>query len=137
MKTFGNVLWVVISGIWSAIGWLFWALVLGLTVVGLPFARQCLKLARLTLWPFGRTTVKSPTASSFGVIGNILWFIPGALMALLYVLQGLVLCLTVIGIPFGIQAFKFAGLALSPFGREVVKSSEVTSVLASSREATA
>lgn len=98
--------------------------------MGLPFARQCLKLAHFTLWPFGRTTIKSPNASSLGLLGNILWFIPGLFLALGYVLSGIALCITVIGIPFGIQSFKFAGLALAPFGREIVSTKEVTAAVA-------
>lgn len=134
MKTIGNVLWVVIAGLWTAFCWLVLALLLAVTIIGLPFARQCLKLARLTVWPFGRTTVKSPSASNLAGIGNVLWFIPGVLMALNYVIVGGLLCLTVIGIPFGMQAFKFAALALAPFGKEVVRTSEITAALATMRE---
>lgn len=130
MKTLANILWVVIEGIWMAIAWVIAAAILAVTIIGLPFARQCLKLAHFTLWPFGRTTIKSPNASSLGLIGNILWFIPGLLLALGYVLGGLALCLTVIGIPFGIQSFKFAGLALAPFGREIVTNKDVTAAMA-------
>lgn len=130
MKTLANVLWVVIEGIWMAIAWVIAAAILAATIIGLPFARQCLKLAHFTLWPFGRTTIKSPNASSLGLVGNILWFIPGLFLALGYILGGLVLCLTVIGIPFGIQSFKFAGLALAPFGREIVTNKDVTAAMA-------
>ena len=125
MKTVGNVIWVVLSGFWMAMGWLFWAALLALTVVGLPFARQCLKLARFTLWPVGRTTVRSANASTLGPIGNVLWFIPGILLAIGYAITGALMCLTVIGIPFGMQAFKFVPLAISPFGKEIVKSKNV------------
>lgn len=129
MKTIGNVLWVVLCGAVTALGWLIIAGLLAVTVVGLPFARQCLKLARLTLWPFGRTVVKSPTASTLGPVGAVLWFIPGACMAIAYGIAGALLCVTVIGLPFGLQAFKFAGLALAPFGKAVVKTSDVTAGL--------
>ncbi|GJM36991.1 MAG: hypothetical protein DHS20C19_03580 [Acidimicrobiales bacterium] len=133
MKTFGNILWVVFSGFWMALGWLFWALVLAVSIVGLPFARQCLKLAHLTLWPFGRTTIKSPDASLLGPIGNILWFIPGLFMAIGYAITGAILCIFVVTIPFGMQAFKFIPLALSPFGKEVVTSKDVTAAMAAAR----
>lgn len=126
MKTVGNILWLVLCGFWTALGWLLAALLLAVTVVGLPFARQCLKLAHFTLWPFGRTTIKSPDASPLGLIGNILWFVPGLFIALEYVVAGVLLCITVIGIPFGLQAFKFVPLALWPFGKEVVTSRELT-----------
>jgi uncharacterized membrane protein YccF (DUF307 family) len=120
MKTIGNVLWLVLCGFWMALGWLFWALLLAITIIGLPFARQCLKLARFSLWPFGRTVVQDPTASNLGVLGAILWIIPGVIMAIGYLLAGVLLCITIIGIPFGIQSFKMAGLAVQPFGKKIV-----------------
>ena len=104
-----------------ALGWLVWAALFAVTIVGLPFARQCLKLARFTLWPFGRTAVRSADASALGLVGNVLWFIPGVLLAIGYAVSGALMCLTVIGIPFGMQAFKFVPLAISPFGKEIVK----------------
>jgi len=129
MKTLANILWVVISGIWTAILWLLVAALLAVTVVGLPFARQCLKFAQFTLWPFGRTAIKSPNASPLGLLGNLLWLPFGLLLAATHVLAGVLLCCTVIGIPFGVQDFKFAGLALSPFGREIVTAKEVTAAM--------
>lgn len=122
MRTIGNILWVMLCGVWTSLGWLFWAVVLGITIVGLPFARQCLKLARFTLWPFGYEAVPSPTAARFGVLGNLLWFIPGVVIAFGYAVSGVMLCASIIGIPFGIQAFKFIGLAISPFGKQIVNS---------------
>lgn len=124
MKTVGNILWLLLAGVGLALGWLFWAAVLAITIVGLPFARQCLKLAQFSLWPFGRVALPDPTATKLGRLGAVLWFIPGVLMWLSYVVSGLLLCLTVIGIPFGLQSFKLAGLALAPFGKKIVKSSE-------------
>ena len=120
VKTIGYILWVLLGGFWLAVGWLFWALILTITIVGIPFARQCVKMARFTLWPFGYTAVESPTASRLGWLGNLLWFIPGLFLAFGYAVSGLALCMTIIGIPFGIQAFKFVPLALFPFGKEVI-----------------
>jgi uncharacterized membrane protein YccF (DUF307 family) len=125
MKTIGNILWLVLCGWAMALGWLFWALVLAITVVGLPFARQCLKLARFSLWPFGRTIVRDPTATKLGILGAVLWFIPGVLMAIGYIVSGALLCITIIGIPFGVQAIKMAGLALQPFGKKIVPSNDL------------
>jgi uncharacterized membrane protein YccF (DUF307 family) len=125
VKTIGNILWLVVCGLWIALGWLFWALILAITVVGLPFARQCVKLAHFSLWPFGRTIVKDPTASKLGTVGAILWIIPGVLMAIGYVLTGALLCLTIVGIPFGVQSIKMAGLALQPFGKKIVRTKDV------------
>lgn len=124
MKTIGNIIWVVFGGFVSAVGWLFWALLLAITIVGLPFARQCLKLANFSLWPFGRRAIDDPTATKLGLLGAILWIIPGIIMAIGYVLSGVLMCITIIGIPFGIQAFKLAGLALQPFGKQIVRLGE-------------
>ncbi len=115
-----------------ALGWLFWALILAVTVVGVPFARQCVKLAHFSLWPFGRTIVKDPSATKLGAIGAVLWIIPGVLMAIGYVLTGAMLCITIIGIPFGIQSIKMAGLALQPFGKKVVRSKDMANFYAGS-----
>ncbi len=133
MKTVGNILWIVFAGFWTAIGWLILGGFFAITVVGLPFARQCLKLARLTFWPFGRTVVKSPNASTLGPVGNVLWFIPGLFMAVCYVIGGLLLFISIIGIPFGVQSFKFAQLSLAPFGKEIVRARDVTTALGKSQ----
>jgi uncharacterized membrane protein YccF (DUF307 family) len=119
-------LWLIICGFAMALGWLFWALILAITIVGIPFARQCLKLANFSLWPFGRTVVDDPTASRLGIIGAILWIIPGLIMAIGYVVSGALLCLTIIGIPFGIQSIKLAGLALQPFGKTIIRTDDLT-----------
>lgn len=110
--------------------------VLALTIVGLPFARQCLKFARFTLWPFGRTVVKSPDASKLGILGNILWLLPGLLLALGYVITGLLMAVTIIGIPFALQSFKLIPLAVAPFGKAIVKVADVSDALTAAREST-
>jgi uncharacterized membrane protein YccF (DUF307 family) len=125
VRFIGNVLWLVLCGAGMAVAWLFWALILAITIVGLPFARQCVKLASFSLWPFGRTVVRDPDASKLGVLGAILWFIPGVLLAVGYVLGGILLCLTIIGIPFGIQSIKMAGLALQPFGKQIIQADDL------------
>lgn len=131
MKTLGNILWFVFVGLWTALGWLFYAVVLAVTIIGIPFARQCLKLARFSAWPFGREAVPSPNAHPLGMIGQVIWVIfAGIWLALGYLLGGLLLCVTVIGIPFGIQSFKLAGLALAPFGKEIIETRDLRSALA-------
>jgi len=127
MKTIANILWVLFVGLATSIGWLIGALLLALPIVTLPFARQCLKFAHYTLWPFGRTHIVTPRALPFGLLGNIIWFIPGLFLAFGYLVGGLLLCITVIGIPFGLQSFKFAGLALAPFGKEIVRTKDLRS----------
>lgn len=133
MRTIGNILWLVLNGIWMALGWVFIGVLLSITIVLLPFGRQCFKLAHFTLWPFGRTAVPSPGAVTGSAIGNILWLIPGLFLAAGYAISGLLLCVTIIGIPFGVQSFKFTSLALFPFGKEVVRSSDLRDDLAAAR----
>jgi uncharacterized membrane protein YccF (DUF307 family) len=128
MKTVGNILWLVLVGWHTAISWLLLGLVLCLPIITIPFAVQCFKFAGFTLWPFGRVAIKSTDAPGASLLGNILWFIPGLILAFGYFVGGVVLCITIIGIPFGVQAFKFAALALAPFGRTIVSDSEARSM---------
>lgn len=127
MKTLLNVVWLVLAGFWMAAGYLLAAVLLAITIVGLPFAKQSLKLARYALWPFGWALVQSPTRhETLSTIGNVLWFVlAGWWLALGHVVTGIALCLTIIGIPLGIADFKMAGAALVPFGRTVVRAREL------------
>jgi len=125
-----NLVWLVLAGLWLAISYLFAALLLAVTIIGLPFAKQSLKLAGYALWPFGRTLVQSPSRrKKLSVVGNVLWFVlAGWWLALEHLIAGALLCLTVIGIPLGVGSFKMASAALVPFGREVVKKSDLVVV---------
>lgn len=120
MKTLGNILWLLLVGWHTAIDWLILGALLCLPIITIPFAVQCFKFAGFTLWPFGRVAVRSTETPGASLLGNILWLIPGLILALGYLVGGVVLCVTIIGIPFGIQSFKFAALALAPFGRVIV-----------------
>lgn len=127
MKTLGNILWLVLGGLFMAVGYALWALLLFCLIVTIPFAKQMLKLAGYTLWPFGRTVVKGDGGGSVSALGNILWFIPGLIMAaghVLAALANLAACVFLITIPiclpFALAHLKLAGLALMPFNREVV-----------------
>jgi uncharacterized membrane protein YccF (DUF307 family) len=128
MKTVLNILWLVLAGIWLALGYVVAAILLTITIIGIPFAKQSLKLAGYALRPFGRTLVQSATRhKGISVVGNILWFIlAGWWLALEHLVVGVLLCLTIIGIPLGVGCFKMAGAALVPFGRRVVRLEELT-----------
>ena len=118
MKLIGNILWCLLFGFWSFLGWTFFGLLWCITIVGIPFGVQCFKMARLTLFPFGKEVVYSN--HSVSIIVNVLWVIFGGVELALYsALMGLVFCVTVVGIPFGLQCFKFAKLAFFPFGAEI------------------
>ena len=122
LKTLLNIIWLVLAGVWMALGYLVAAVLLAITIIGLPFAKQSLKLGGYALWPFGRALVQSPTRhKSLSVVGNVLWFVlAGWWLALGHLFTGIALCLTIIGIPLGIADIKMAGAALVPFGRQVV-----------------
>jgi uncharacterized membrane protein YccF (DUF307 family) len=122
MRTIGNVLWLVLCGIWMAIGYLIAAVLLFLTIIGIPFGLASVRLAGYALWPFGRIVVPNrDRVPGVSMIGNVLWFVlAGWWLALGHLLGGLLLCLTIIGIPFGIASFKMAGLALAPLGKRIV-----------------
>ena len=117
MKTIGNILWFLFTGLGSCLAWLGTGLLWCITVVGIPFGLQCFKMAGLYAWPFGKDV-----KGDFGKhpIANVIWFIFGGFgLALSMAVMGLLWCVTVIGIPFGLQCFKLAKLALAPFGAKV------------------
>jgi uncharacterized membrane protein YccF (DUF307 family) len=123
MRTIGNLLWLILGGIWLALGYLLGGLVMCVTIIGIPFGIQAFKMAGLVLWPFGRTVVARPDAGGVAeVIFNVIWLVlVGWGIFVAHIVSGLILCLTIIGIPFGIQSFKLSVLALWPFGREIVE----------------
>ena len=126
MKTIGNILWFVLAGIWLAIGYAIAGLVLCITIIGIPFGIQAFKLAGFVLWPFGRRVVAKPEALGvLDIIFNILWLLFfGWELFIAHLVAGLLLCITIIGIPFGVQSFKLSLLALWPFGQTVVPSDD-------------
>jgi uncharacterized membrane protein YccF (DUF307 family) len=116
-----NIIWFVLAGLWLAIAYTLAALICFLLIVTIPFGIASLRIAVFALWPFGKTVVKRPDAGVASGIGNILWFILcGWWLALGHLLSGLLLCLTVIGIPLGLANFKLIPVSLMPLGREIV-----------------
>jgi uncharacterized membrane protein YccF (DUF307 family) len=122
MRTLGNILWLVLAGWWLALAYVIAGVVMCVLIVTIPFGIQAFKLASFTLWPFGRTVVHNPDAAPvLGCLGNIIWIVlVGWEMALAHFVAGVLLCITIIGIPLGIACFKLIPLALLPFGQEVV-----------------
>lgn len=118
MKTIGNLIWFLFGGLWMVLGWTLVGLLWCITIVGIPVGVQCFKFARLAFFPFGKTIVYGGGATS--LLLNILWLIFGGLaLAISAAINGLLFCITIVGIPFGMQCFKFARLALTPFGSDV------------------
>lgn len=116
MKTIGNIIWFILAGMWLGISYLAAGVVACITIIGIPFGIQAFKLAGYVMWPFGRTLHESPGHRFSKGFMNVVWIIFGGVwLALEHVLFGVVLCLTIIGIPFGIKNFSMAKLALFPF----------------------
>ena len=114
----GNLVWLLCGGLISALSWSIAGLIWCATIVGIPIGVQCFKFAQLSLAPFGRDVEYEGGAVSFLV--NVVWFfVSGIELALIHFVLGLLLCITVVGIPFGMQFFKFAKLSLAPFGAHV------------------
>lgn len=121
MRTIGNILWLVLAGWWLALAYAIAGVIACVLIITIPFGIASFRLANFVLWPFGRTTVWSQQAGVWSVIGNILWILVlGWELAIAHLVAGLFLCITVIGIPFGIACWKMVPLALLPLGQRVV-----------------
>src|SRR3954452_23054407 len=122
MRFLLNVIWLVFSGIWMAIGYALAGIVAFVLVVTIPFGIASFRMANYALWPFGRTVLRRSDAGVASAVGNVLWFLLfGLLLALGHLVSGILLCLTVIGVPLGVANFKMIPIALFPLGREIVR----------------
>ena len=119
MRVIGNIIWIILGGLILAATWAVMGLLLCVSIVGIPLGVQAFKMATLTLAPFGRQVVYGGGAGS--TLLNIIWIVlVGWWFAVGYLLAGILNIFTIIGIPFGIQSFKMAQLALLPFGSQVI-----------------
>ena len=121
MKIIGNILWLILGGILISLYYALVGLLFCLSIIGIPFGLQLFKMAGFALWPFGREVVSGPNdAGCLSILMNIIWILCGGIeIAILHVWFGIIFCITIIGIPFGLQHFKMALLALAPFGKEI------------------
>lgn len=122
MKVLGNIIWLIFGGLITALEYLISSVLMMITIVGIPFGIQTLKLAGLALWPFGKKVVAHERSNGcLYIIFNVIWILIGGIwISLTHVLFGVLLFITIIGIPFAKQHFKLASLALTPFGKDVV-----------------
>lgn len=133
MRFVGNVIWFVFGGAVLAVVWLIGAVLFAVTIVGLPLSRAAIEMAKISAFPFGKTVVhvreldaKGLTATTavtgtIGFIANVIWATTfGVALFIGYLVAGVFNCLTIIGIPFGLQSFKLAALSFWPVGRRVV-----------------
>lgn len=125
MRTIGNILWLVLAGWWLALLYVIAGIIACVLIITIPFGIAAFRLANFVLWPFGRTTVWRRDAGIWSIIGNILWILVlGWELAIAHLVAGLLLCITIIGIPFGIACWKMIPLALLPLGQRVVPISQ-------------
>lgn len=122
MKLLGNIIWLIFGGINIALEYFIAGLIMMLTIIGIPFGLQSFKLGILALWPFGtKVEWMQSQPGCLSTFMNILWFFVGGIWIFLtHIFYGFILCITIIGIPFGKMHFRLAKLALSPFGRAVI-----------------
>jgi len=119
MNFIGNIIWLVFGGIIAAMAWFLAGMVLCVTIIGIPFGIQCFKISLFILWPFGQQ-IELGNFGVGGLIFNIIWIIIfGWEFAIAHVTVGAIFCITIVGIPFGLQHFKFAKLGLIPFGARI------------------
>lgn len=117
MKTLGNIIWLIFGGIWLALAWSFVGLLLCITIIGVPFGKQCFKIAKFSLSPMGSSIT---TNFDKHPIMNIIWLlIVGWQLALSFLGAGIIMFIFIITIPFGMQCFKMVPLALIPFGAKI------------------
>ena len=130
-----NVLWIVFGGFWMALAWLIAAVIMAITIIGLPWARSALEMARYTLLPFGHTVIDRRDAGRrdlgtgpLGLIGNLIWLVlAGWWLALAHLATALALAVTIVGLPFAWAHLKLAGLSLWPIGKDVVATDDLQS----------
>lgn len=122
MRLVLNLLWLVLGGVWLFVAYLVAGVIMCLTVIGIPFGVQSFKLAGFALWPFGRSVVARPNASvSLSLVANVVWvLLAGIWLAVAHLVVGVMLCLTIVGIPLGLGSVKLVPLAIAPFGRDIV-----------------
>ena len=118
-----NILWLLLGGIFTAAEYVIASLGMIITIIGIPFGIQTLKMSLLALWPFGKEVQTTPQAGGcLSIVMNIIWILIGGIwISLSHLVFGILLCITIIGIPFAKQHFKLAALALAPFGKEIVE----------------
>ena len=122
MNLIGNLIWLVFGGFLSALGYAIAGFLFCCTIIGIPFGLQCFKIAIFVLFPFGRTVVSLPGSNGcLSTLFNIIWVLSGGLYtAFIHIVFGLLLFITVIGIPFARKHFELAALSFAPFGKDIV-----------------
>lgn len=125
MRLLLNIIWFVLAGFWLAIGYALAALVMFILIITIPFGIAALRIGVFALWPFGKTVVRRPDAGAGSAIGNVLWFVlAGWWLIIGHIVTGVLLCLTIIGIPLALANLKLIPVTFRPFGRDIVSVDE-------------
>lgn len=125
MRTLLNVVWLLCCGLWMFLGYVLAGVIACVFIITIPFGIASFRIAGFALWPFGRTIVHSPLAGAASFLGNVIWFLVcGWVLALGHLLTGLVLVLTVIGIPLALANFKLIPVSLAPLGKRIVRTDD-------------
>jgi uncharacterized membrane protein YccF (DUF307 family) len=144
MRAIGNFLWFILGGVFMGLAWWFVGLVAFVTVVGIPWGKACFVIGQFTFFPFGKEAISRKAlkqegdigTGALGVLGNVIWFIfAGFWLAIGHVISALLSFITIIGIPFGIQHLKLAGIALAPIGKTIVTKEVAAAVRKTNAEA--
>ena len=145
MRAIGNLLWFILGGVWMGLAWWIAGVLAYVSVVGIPWGRACFVIGRFTFFPFGKEAISRKELTqkddigtgSLGTLGNVIWFIfAGVWLAIGHVSSALLNCITIIGIPFGIQHLKLAGIALAPIGKTIVSKEVAAAARKANEEAT-
>lgn len=120
-----NVIWLVLGGLWLALGYALAGLLFVILIITIPFGIASFRIAGYALWPFGRAVVRRRSAGAGSAVGNVLWVVlAGWWLALAHLVTGVLQCLTIIGIPLGVANIKMVPIALLPLGREIVRTDQ-------------
>ena len=125
MRTVLNVIWLVLAGLWLALGYALAGVICCVLIITIPFGIASFRIAAYALWPFGKTVVRRPGAGAPSVVGNVIWLVfAGWWLALGHLFSGIALCVTILGIPLGIANFKLIPISLLPLGRTIVSADD-------------
>jgi uncharacterized membrane protein YccF (DUF307 family) len=121
MRLVLNIIWLVLAGLWMLIGYAIAAVICFVLIITIPFGIASLRIGVFALWPFGKTVIRRADAGLGSAVGNVIWFLLcGWWLALLHLISGVLLCLTIVGIPLGLGNFKLIPVSLLPMGREII-----------------
>jgi uncharacterized membrane protein YccF (DUF307 family) len=126
VRTLGNIIWLLLAGIWLALLYVVAGIIMCITIIGIPIGVAAFRMASMVIWPFGRQAIKRPEAGAGSAIGNILWFLLcGWWLVLGHLVSAILLAITIIGIPLAAGNLKLIPISLTPYGRDIVRTDDL------------